>query len=789
MIFDFLEAADGTPLTKTFTKSNDSIQTQPYPFVRNFNSHRVDVSSLQDLYHHLVHHADMGHCLLKGQLDRELMNESRAAHTVASDLTSWVLLDLDFDDGWYDIDEFLAHMNPDWIGASYIWQDSSSAGVLYEPGLRGHLFLMLSKPISPSILKAWLKERNLTDPRLNDRLKLTATGMSLRWPLDITTCQNDKLIYIAPPTLEGLEDPIETRIRYCHGPKGAVPPPTPVHELAVIEQMIAEKVAVLREGAGLPRRVPKLMPNGNVPLLQNPEECAVTGVRRARDFVYLNLNGGDSWGYYFPADKPDIVFNFKDEPAVRLRDIAPNFYYEYRREMNRQAFGEIEAYVFREAETDTYYNALYRQGDSSMMLLAPVRSKDRLKDFMNQYGYAMPDTIEDWTVAFDPTTTSIIDRQKRWVNKYRPTEYLLRAPDLTAYPEVPPVIDKLLCSICAHDEKTREHFLNWLACLVQSRERLETAWIFHGVQGTGKGLFLSRVLIPILGNHQVTEWTTKEFEDNFNASLEHTNLLWLDEFRVSDARSDAVMSRLKNLITEHTLPIRAMRTDTVMRKNWVNVIIATNYPDPVNLVANDRRFNVAPAQETPIRVSTDEIIALDDEVWLFASYLFHRQADFQKARTVIKNDARAQMIDASQATHEAFFTAVRVGNLDYFLNFLRVDTPADNVFEYQRFQNTVLSWVRDTVEDPETEVKIERDVLREIFRYITGIPTTPAKFSRMCSIHRVQIHPHRFNGIPTRAASIKFTHNDMDELRSLVQQLLQPKKPLKLIRPELEAIE
>jgi hypothetical protein len=58
----------------------------------------------------------------------------------------------------------------------------------------------------------------------------------------------------------------------------------------------------------------------------NPEPATVTGVRRARGFVYLNLNGGDSWGYYFPESNAEIVRSFKGDPPVRLSDIAPGLW-------------------------------------------------------------------------------------------------------------------------------------------------------------------------------------------------------------------------------------------------------------------------------------------------------------------------------------------------------------------------------------------------------------------------------------------------------------------------------
>jgi hypothetical protein len=38
--------------------------------------------------------------------------------------------------------------------------------------------------------------------------------------------------------------------------------------------------------------------------LANPGETVVTGVKRARGFAYLNLNGGDSWAYFHPEDNP-----------------------------------------------------------------------------------------------------------------------------------------------------------------------------------------------------------------------------------------------------------------------------------------------------------------------------------------------------------------------------------------------------------------------------------------------------------------------------------------------------
>jgi hypothetical protein len=86
-------------------------------------------------------------------------------------------------------------------------------------------------------------------------------------------------------------------------------------------------VLALRAQAGYSARSAKYvaLPSGGR-LLANPEPATVTGVRRARGFVYLNLNGGDSWGYYYPASNPEILYSFKGEPPVRLADIAPGLW-------------------------------------------------------------------------------------------------------------------------------------------------------------------------------------------------------------------------------------------------------------------------------------------------------------------------------------------------------------------------------------------------------------------------------------------------------------------------------
>jgi hypothetical protein len=777
MQLDFLEAADGLSLTKTFRLNNGEIETEPYPFVKYVNSYHETVESIDELSEAVQRHAKLNRCLLKGLLSEPLTNSRRAGKTSPDQPTSWILLDLDFHEGWSSVDAFLADLNPEWADVSYVFQHSASAGIKCSSGLRGHLWLMLDEPMQPAVLKQWLKERNLQLDALRPSFELSVNGMSLRWPLDITTCQNDKLIYIAPPVVEGIDDPLEgERFVVRHKGKELAPAPKPTLIQATVDHQEQEVINQLRKDAGLPKRTPKMKESGTLEILTNPERGTVTGVKKGRGFVYLNLNGGDSWGYYFPENKPELLYNFKGEPVVRLRDVAPDFYHDYIQQLHQERFGDLRPYVFRDPNKDTYFNVLYSPSKDSVEMMRPAASKDRLSDFMQQFAQSLPEPVEDWRVEFDPTTTKIIDPAGKWINLFRPSAYIKHIGKVTPVDHIPPTIDKLIDSICADDQEAKAHFLNWLARMFQTRKRNETAWIFHGVQGTGKGLLLNKVLRPMFGPEHVTEWTTQNFEEQYNQALEQTCLLWLDEFQVRNAKqAQTVMSKLKNYITENEITIRAMRANSTQVTNHLNVIIATNYPDPVQLSEHDRRFNVAPPQERALKISEQEVDALDDEVAVFASFLWNFKVDDDQGRRILQNEAREQMITASQTSGERFFSALRSGDLNWFMSYLRAEMPLNDTLYYTQFQKAVLDWCQQCMArtNPEAPIIVTRDDLINIYSYIIGGGMTPAKFSRMCAVHRLRLYRVTYRKKTVQGIRLQM-QGDEERMREVIDNAQQP---------------
>lgn len=792
--FDFLSA--DIPLTKSFTKTDQGIQTTSYPMVRNFTSHREQAENLDELLDLLTTHAEQGHVVLKGLLKQPIVNNSRAGLTTPNEETRWLLLDLDFTDGWDSVEDFVDQLDPALQDVSFIFQHSASAGVTSKAGLRGHIFILLDRPVSPSYLKAWLRWRNLNIPELSDQIRLTASGFGLTWPLDITTCQNDKLIYIAPPICEGIDDPLAgQRFRLVRRTKHvAQPPALDPQAIALLDTTIRKTVNEKRAALDLPKRTARFRTVKSYEVLSNPMQATVTGVKVERGFTYLNLNGGDSWGYFFPSDNPQFLFNFKDEPIVELKKLAPEFYAEYTAQLNeiKRANEEAEAatrekelraqteqqgftpLVFRDPRRDTYYNARYYKNEDRIEV-ASASTTTKLEHFMRQYGWPAPEFIEDWTVEFKPTENRVIDMEKRWINSFSPTRYM-RGSEGESTPQHPPaMIHRIIQSICAGDEESIGRFYNWLAYIFQTRRKSGTSWIFHGVSGTGKGLLVSKVLKPLFGPDHVVEFTASNLEDQFNAPLERALILWLDEMHLDNARqTSTVMNKLKNYITEERISIRGMRQNAFSAPSYLNVIIATNHPDPVRLASHDRRFNVPPAQEQPLKVTTADIDQIRTELDTFAAYLRAYDVNEQHVREVMQNEARANMIVASQTTIERMFEAFNAGDLEFFMSFAGGVAPLQDTVIHANYEKLVTDWCRAALKNETVGVSFHD--MRQAYLYIIGGTMTPAKFSRMAAIHRIRRETVYSGGRPTTGTHVVWRASE-DQIRAFLDYT-----------PELKAI-
>lgn len=742
MRFDFLSA--NTWLGKKFTASS----TESYPMVKEFTSHTEHADTLEQLLGFMEMHAEQGHCMLKGHVQKQLQNQSRAGSTSAHAKTEFLVLDLDFQEGFASVDDFMKAIGMEDV--SYIWHHSSSAGIKYTPGLRGHAIVLLNKALTPETLKQWLRHCNLQIPELTQRLELAASQMALRWPLDVTTCQNDKLIYIADPMTDGVEDPLKgQRFELRTRGKERATLDVSKYNRAVIDEAAAQAIDNLREESGLPKRKPKMQSMHDIEFMANPDKATVTGVKRGRGFTYLNLNGGDSWAYYYPEDDPTYLFNFKGEPVVRLRDIAPDHYWAVRREQAPQTAAVPIA--FRDRKTDVYYNGYYDK-DNQELDIAAVGNKQRIGDFFITNGQMPPEVIEDKDLIYDPT--SLVPMTETTVNKFKPSIYMKNsyAPNW----RVPPLIKRVLTHALGDCEETYEYFLNWLACLYQTRSKLGTAWVLSGTTGTGKGTLKDKILTPLLGMPNVSNMTTSNLFEQYNAYLEDKLLVWVDEADLGGAQGRNVASKLKSYITEPVLPIRKMRTNEYQAASPTNFIFVSNYHEIVMIESNDRRYNFAPKQMTKIQFAPGEYDSIEEELPLFAAYLQHYEINLSKARTPLENEARAEQLILSQTNTEMIFEAVKRGDVDFFVQYIGAG-DASNVLLADRYEKLVNRWEQEAIS------YVTNADLKLIFQYILDNRLSPVKIGRLSKMHGCEMHPKKINGESRRAYRTEFTSEPADE--------------------------
>lgn len=727
-----------TRLAKTYDLANDKLNVTPYPMVSRFTSQTHEVETIEDLYELVKECADNPYrCLVKGELQRELNRESRAGSTNSNVPTQWVCLDFDYIDipDRETLDSILSELG--FNDVSYVIQYGSSHGI--DKDFSVHVFLLLDKPVLPRQLKNWLMNKNLTVEKLCNAITLQRTDVALSWPLDITVAQNDKLIYTAPPVCRGFKVPQRERVELVSKGKPVATVADEICKLTPgpVEAKAQKQINELRKAKGLNPKKLTIKSVGSLEVATNPDAVTVTGSKNERGFTYININGGDSWGYYFQQDKPDIVYNFKGEPNYRLRDLDKDFYYQYKRMLKDASTAEdskAQPFAFLDRKSDRYYRGVYMP-ETQQVEIYGTNSLKKLQDFAAQNDYYLGDHVEEWDYEFRFDSDVVFSREDQFINRYRRTRYMRASLDNEDIPhQLPPTIAKVLYSVVGDDADVLIHFLNWLAFIVQERKMAQTAWVFNGREGTGKGVLFNYIISPLIGpDYCKTIRLAALEEDMSNAYLEDTVFLMIDESKTTQIRNyEKVMAMLKNLIVEPRIAIRKMYTDAYMAPNYVNVIVTSNHPDAMYISNTDRRFNVGVYQQHRLHLTDEDIQRIGDELWDFAKILRTMPVNAQQARRVLENAARERMMYLTETSISVATTALREGNLEFFIDCLPSETEAAaSVPEQVKLERyvEVLREAQEAAKRGET-MRVTRDQVQLLMEYSIGeVPKTANKFS------------------------------------------------------------
>jgi len=795
----FLQAKKS--LAKEITKNG----TKPYPLVKNFTSSEEDISldkkGLSKLFRALGAAAEAGACMLKGSLKRPLIDEPRAFMTDRTATTELLVLDIDGlratpgDDLQAMADRIVLQLPDIFHNCSYIVQASASLGVKKNT-ISLHLFFLMDMPVHPKTLKDFLRNLNYESEFLAEQITLSANGQSLSCVLDPSVADNSKLIYIAPPKFVGVEDPYPNG-RFIKVDRGSAVlkissslvgvNPEKVHALGL---QIKDN---LRKKNNLPKRTGKLstvnVAGESHEVLQNPDKMIIEVTRVAEPYVNCNVNGGDSGGYYFLLTSPHYMYNFKGEPIWEIEKADADFY----RNIFEIFADKIDAdtkkkpVVLRDFYTDTFYNGVYdetKQQFSEDYPLTPT-NKNSLNDFLKSHSRASLDYVPDARVVFDPSSEEGInlDTVPYSVNLFRRTSYMLQPEenvkeltygDAIEIQNVAPNFYKLVMHILGDGKPEFEHFINWLAYIYQNKRKAMTAWIFTGVPGTGKGLFVHKILKPLFGEQQTPMRALENIEEQFNLYMRTAMFLVVDEFRMADSGSVGRMAdKLKHQITEPTLTIRAMRTNQIELPSYTNFIFLTNRADAVKIEDSDRRYNVAPRQEVKLEATHKDLIdnlhLLDKELYIVSGILNKFQVNARMAHTALENDAKKEMKEISMSVLEEFANAIRIRNLEYFTDIL--DIPLTNTFEaggISTAQRYVKDWLAQSSNEqviPLAHFKVVHDALTDTRNTISQREFAKRMSRLSIKTARKRISTDRTAGIPRGVVLVwKIDNNVRKEL-------------------------
>lgn len=762
----FLEAPIG--LTKSYTKTASELRKTSYPAVYEVTSHEAEVTSLQAFKDLLKAHAAKSHCLLKGQLSRPLTNESRKGTTDTNEPTQWVCLDIDGLPEQYQepdletavvingksvvkvIPGAVVQVTTTWLleqlglgEYSHVIQWSASYGI-ENTKLRCHIFLLLDKPCPAPILKQWLIDKNLNTPVLTEALHLTKTGNALSWPLDISTCQNDKLIYIAAPNLRGIKDPMlgKPRITFIKGAKERFSISAAMPSTAKNREQMHRHLDRLREAEGLPKRKTTYKMHGTLEVLNKPDVCLVTEMKTERGFVYFNLNGGDSWAYYHPENNPDYIYNFKDEPVYVTKELLPAYWEELHQRTNIVGSDGIMHLAFLDPRTDRYYRGTW-DTQAKDLKLESTTSALALKDYCKANGVPLhDDVVPEWTLTFDPHDNVRVDPDNRVINLFQPTPYMNAVARQVNV--IPKTIKKVIHHVVGSDDESFDRFINWLAYALQARDRALTAWVFHGIPGTGKGTLLSKILRPIFGHEYVAVPRMKELEKEFNSFIDRSLIVAVDEVEAEAFQNErGVMSDLRRYITEEFVPLRRMHRDAVKVRNYTVWMFFSNASAPIRVSRDDRRFNVAKYQPLKLQITDLELAKIDTELQAFHDFLLYYQVNRDKVYAPLINEERESLMELTENAIDTVSNALAAGNMQFFIDQLPTDSRYTGdprlVIKVDDFKSVINALLKRT--DRNTGVcNAARDELRAIYEYTVGkIPDSPNKFTALVKHHHIKI--------------------------------------------------
>jgi len=252
---------------------------------------------------------------------------------------------------------------------------------------------------------------------------------------------------------------------------------------------------------------------------------------------------------------------------------------------------------------------------------------------MSRSGFMKPKDVTDRLskipnkcLVYAPDVEQVDDN---CVNSYRGVKFEGKTK------KIPKLIDKLLNNLFISDTELKEYFIHWLAYILQFKKRTNVAWGFYGASGTGKGLLVDIIYRLLGANNCSLNVGDVSLQSNFNSYAHNKLFIHLNEIASDYHSRHGVAGKIKALISDDIIQINMKGMQEISQKNYCNIILNSNNPNPIEIDTTDRRWNLINCNSIladfdwfVVGVTGDEMISKYKK---FGEYLMNLKVDKFKA--------------------------------------------------------------------------------------------------------------------------------------------------------------
>jgi|TARA_B100001971_G_C18249326_1_gene576901 hypothetical protein len=324
---------------------------------------------------------------------------------------------------------------------------------------------------------------------------------------------------------------------------------------------------------------------------------------------------------------------------------------------------KLRVTVFRDILTDKFFLGDFskRSGEFKFEII----SKQNISNALIYRGISVPDVFDEAEHDYDfSKRNTIIDIKNGFVNKFIPPKILVN-PQYGTQKSIPKYTEKIMKHFTGGCSKVFDSLINHLAYMVQTGDKLRVAFLFQGVQGTGKGIWFNHTIASIFGRQYCNQKLQRNFMKEFNAWLETNYCLLVDEVKADFTdKGDTFAQILKQAIGDRWIAVEGKGKDIKNGRINANLFFATNKRNGLRLETSDRRFIIGSWQDNPAYeqnwwLGDNRMKAkLIEEAEYFSAYLNGHSVNKNLLNRTVDSPARDLLIELSKTNTEKFFEAV-----------------------------------------------------------------------------------------------------------------------------------